>query len=203
MKKSVVLTIPRSSSRPNTAASSRLLLPTQSCEYAGAGWLLARISSSTWGEILQPQPAPWLYSVKRTVSVMTASAENSARILPARPATRWSNRRLALLEPIKRIAGDHAAQLDQLRCALELEELAQPLGHIEHHIRWIAGDLVLGQRGLHGFEGQVDQLQHACRPYRDIRPHRLGLVFPTTRRHFCIARLLADIQRPLPLTLLL
>src|SRR5690554_8032268 len=163
MKKSVVLTIPRSSSRPNTAASSRLLFPTQSCEYAGAGWLLARISSSTWGEILQPQPAPWLYSVKRTVSVMTASAENSARILPALQPTRWSNRRLALLEPIKRIAGNHPAKLDQFRCALELKELAQPFGHVEDHIRRIASDLVLGQRGLHGFEGQVDQDRKSTR----------------------------------------
>src|SRR5690606_28691852 len=32
--------------------------------------LPARMVSSTWGEILQPQPAPWLYWVRRMGSVM-------------------------------------------------------------------------------------------------------------------------------------
>ena len=56
---------------------------------------------------------------------------------------------LATLELIQRIAGYHAAQLDQLRGAIELEEPAQALGYIEHHVWRIASNLVLGKRGLH------------------------------------------------------
>src|SRR5690606_12043907 len=51
----------------------------------------------------------------------------------------------ALFEAVQGVPGHHPAQLDQLRRALELEEPAQPLGHLEHHIRWVAGNLVARQ----------------------------------------------------------
>ncbi|MNT31172.1 hypothetical protein D3C72_1669970 [compost metagenome] len=70
MKKSVVETTPRSSSMAYTAASSREALPTQSFGSRFCAPLPARITSSTWGEILQPQPAPWLYWVRRIGSLI-------------------------------------------------------------------------------------------------------------------------------------
>src|SRR3990167_943440 len=69
IKKSVVDTTPRSSSRAYTAASSREALPTHSLGSRFCAPLPARITSSTLGEILQPQPAPWLYWVKRMGSL--------------------------------------------------------------------------------------------------------------------------------------
>src|SRR5690606_15315597 len=70
MKKSVVDTTPRSSSMAYTAASSFEALPTHSRGSRCWAPLPARMVSSTWGEILQPQPAPWLYWVRRMGSVM-------------------------------------------------------------------------------------------------------------------------------------
>src|SRR5690554_4662046 len=65
IKKSVVEITARSSSRAYTAASSREALPTHSLGSSFWVPLLAKIVDSTCGEILQPQPAPWLYWVKR------------------------------------------------------------------------------------------------------------------------------------------
>src|SRR3989344_263872 len=65
MKKSVVDTTPRSSSSAYTAASSRDALPTHRRGSRFWAPLPARITSSTLGLILQPQPAPWLYWVRR------------------------------------------------------------------------------------------------------------------------------------------
>src|SRR3990167_5338146 len=70
IKKSVVDTTPRSSSRAYTAASSREALPTHSLGSRFCAPLPARITSSSFGEIWQPQPAPWLYWVKRIGSLI-------------------------------------------------------------------------------------------------------------------------------------
>src|SRR5574343_931652 len=89
MKKSVVETTPRVSSMAYTAASSREALPTQRRGSRCWAPLPARMVSNTLGEILQPQPAPWLYWVRRTGSLMTRGpAENENAILagPARPS---------------------------------------------------------------------------------------------------------------------
>src|SRR5205085_7571166 len=63
MKKSVVLTMQSPLPRSNTAASSFDSLPTSNP--GNRGWLTSEWSmhSSTAGEILQPQPAPWEYWV--------------------------------------------------------------------------------------------------------------------------------------------
>src|SRR5574343_885668 len=70
IKKSVVDTTPRSSSIAYTAASSRDALPTHRRGSRFCRPLPATITSRTFGEILQPQPAPWLYCVKRIGSVI-------------------------------------------------------------------------------------------------------------------------------------
>src|SRR5690606_5651938 len=81
MKKSVVETTPRSSSSAYTAASSREALPTHSFGSRFCAPLPARIVSSTLGEILQPQPAPWLYWVRRIGSLISHTSHLRARIL--------------------------------------------------------------------------------------------------------------------------
>src|SRR3989344_5192508 len=81
MKKSVVETTPRSSSMAYTAASSREALPTHRLGSRFCAPLPARITSNTWGEILQPHPAPWLYWVRRIGSFMVDLKLSSARIL--------------------------------------------------------------------------------------------------------------------------
>ena len=73
MKKSVVLMMPVPSPRSKTAASSLLSCPTSRPGKLPAAPELCRICSSTAGAILQPQPAPWLYWVRRTGSVSVRS----------------------------------------------------------------------------------------------------------------------------------
>src|SRR5690606_21751463 len=80
----VVEITPRSSSSAYTAASSREALPTHSRGSRFCAPLPARITSRTLGEILQPQPAPWLYWVKRMGSLMGRGSRqlgNRPRIL--------------------------------------------------------------------------------------------------------------------------
>jgi hypothetical protein len=77
MKKSVVDTTPRSSSMAYTAASSREALPTQfrvQVLRPAAG----ENHFQHLGEILQPQPAPWLYWVRRIGSLMGSLAVDGA-----------------------------------------------------------------------------------------------------------------------------
>ncbi|SPR98775.1 hypothetical protein CBM2634_A40056 [Cupriavidus taiwanensis] len=81
MKKSVVETTPRWPSAPSsayTAASSREALPTHRRGSRCCAPLPARITSSTLGEILQPQPAPWLYCVRRMGLVMNVGSARRA-----------------------------------------------------------------------------------------------------------------------------
>ena len=66
VKKSVVATSAWLSFSRYTAASSAVSLPTsRSFGSAPFSPLEARISDSTAGAILQPQPPPWLNSVRR------------------------------------------------------------------------------------------------------------------------------------------
>src|SRR5690606_11685373 len=85
MKKSVVDTTPRSPSMPYTAASSRGALPTHRDGSSPWAPLPARITSSTLGEILHPQPAPWLYWVRRMVSDMGSPLKISIRCVILAP----------------------------------------------------------------------------------------------------------------------
>src|SRR5574343_722209 len=78
IKKSVVDTTPRASSIAYTAASSREALPTHSRGSRFCKPLPATITSRSFGEILQPQPAPWLYCVKRIGSVICSVISNLA-----------------------------------------------------------------------------------------------------------------------------
>src|SRR5687768_15584242 len=69
IKKSVVLITHEPSPRSNTAASSRDSFPTSKAgkkDFLNSEW---RMVSKTAGEILQPQPAPWLYCVSFTCSM--------------------------------------------------------------------------------------------------------------------------------------
>src|SRR5882672_12077896 len=65
VKKSVVATIACSSFSRYTAASSLDSMPTSRSFGRARSGVLARISDSTAGAILQPQPPPWLNSVRR------------------------------------------------------------------------------------------------------------------------------------------
>ncbi|CSS83901.1 Uncharacterised protein [Shigella sonnei] len=65
IKKSVVLITLVPLPRSYTAASSRVSLPTSKFGSTNFACSLCRMVSNTFGEILQPQPAPWLYWVKR------------------------------------------------------------------------------------------------------------------------------------------
>ena len=59
-KKSVVLIIPIPFPISYTAASSLVSLPTNRCTSSIFGVLEANIVVNTFGDILHPQPAPWL-----------------------------------------------------------------------------------------------------------------------------------------------
>ena len=79
MKKSVVAISACSSLSWYTAASSEVSMPTSSSGGSGSRAVPLRISDSTPGAILQPQPPPWDSEVRRgsglvvaTASVMTA-----------------------------------------------------------------------------------------------------------------------------------
>src|SRR5688572_20630370 len=69
MKKSVVLTMQVPSPRSNTAASSLDSFPTRSEEKVAFLNSECRMVSNIAGEILQPQPAPWLNWVSLTCSM--------------------------------------------------------------------------------------------------------------------------------------
>src|SRR6266516_4869408 len=68
VKKSVVATIACSSFNRYTAASSLDSIPTSRSFGSPRTGVLARISESTAGAILQPQPPPWEYWVSRISS---------------------------------------------------------------------------------------------------------------------------------------
>jgi len=70
MKKSVVATRAWLSFRRQTAASSEVSVPTIRLAKAPAWGTPARMSRSTAGAILQPQPPPCARLVKRCVSVI-------------------------------------------------------------------------------------------------------------------------------------
>src|SRR5690242_7207603 len=65
MKKSVVATTACVSLMRYTAASSAVSMPTIRSRGTMPGAVLAMISCSTPGAILQPQPPPWLNDVRR------------------------------------------------------------------------------------------------------------------------------------------
>src|SRR5258708_22338 len=65
VKKSVVATMAWLSFSRNTAASSLVSMPTSRSFGRVRSGVRARISESTAGAILQPQPPPWLNSVRR------------------------------------------------------------------------------------------------------------------------------------------
>ena len=54
---------PEPSPKSKTAASSRLSLPTIKLGCENLGSFDVKILSKTLGDILHPQPAPWLYCV--------------------------------------------------------------------------------------------------------------------------------------------
>ena len=73
MKKSVVLIIDVPLPKSYTAASSLVSLPTRRFGSINGAISVCKISSKTLGDILQPQPAPWLYCVRRMSFVITHS----------------------------------------------------------------------------------------------------------------------------------
>ena len=68
MKKSVVATIAWLSLMRYTAASSLVSVPTSRSEYGKVAGIAAKTRANISGAILQPQPPPWEYCVRRIIS---------------------------------------------------------------------------------------------------------------------------------------
>ena len=91
---------------------------------------------------------------------------------------------LDAFETVQGIAGDHPSQFDQLGRTVKIKETAQTFRYFHQNVRRIAGNFVLGKRSLHGFEGQVDQFQHARRPDALLNLYRRGFVLLPDRYLF-------------------